>query len=152
MQTWAHVVDGTVENIIELDDDIVPGKDMFSPDYAKDMRKAPPGTAIGAKFDGTSYAAPPPPAVVVPTVDAVYALIQLSRTKTKDGASDLLTETRQAVAKVGAEAQLWFDRAQRWARKDPYVEQIAAALKLNDADVDELFIAASKIPSEKSAS
>jgi hypothetical protein len=110
--------------------------------------EAQPGWVADA--DGR-YSAPPRQAPSVPDVDAVYALIQLSRTKTKDGKSDLLTAARALVTDAGGELQVWFERAQRWMRADPHVAQIAKALNLSSDDVDALFIAASKIPLEKAA-
>lgn len=152
MQTWAHITDGVVNNVVVLGDKVRPGTDLFAPSYAKDMRKAPEGTKVGALFDGSNYTAPPEAAPAVPdAVDAVYALIQLSRTPTKDEKSDLLTATKEAVGKAGAEVQVWFERAQRWRRADPYIAQIGAALGLSDADMDALFVAAAKIPFETAA-
>jgi hypothetical protein len=151
MQLWAHVTDGVVDYVTELDDDHVPGENVIAVAYAKDMVRAPDGTIVGQTFDGTVFGAAPQAAAPIASVDAVYALIQLSRTPTKDGKSDLLTATRALVGQAGAEVQVWFERAQRWVRTDRYVTQVASGLGLSDSDVDALFIAASKIPFEKAA-
>ena len=154
MKIWVHLTDDIVdEPPISLPDNLKPGVDIFTPEHAASMidvtaLKTKPDVGWAAVGGGKSFVAPAAAAATVPNVDAVYALIQLSRTKTTDGSSDLLTATRDIVAKAGAEVQVWFERAQRWTRKDPYVAQVAKALGLSDQDVDGLFIAASKIPLE----
>lgn len=158
MKLWAHISNGIVdEPPIELPDNLKPGVDIFTPEHAASMIDVTacnpvPGIGWSTADNGKTFTAPEDPSPIIPDVDAVYALIQLSRTKTADGSSDLLTATRGIVAKSSAEVQVWFERAPRWMRKDPHVAQVAKALNLSDDKVDSLFIAAAKIPLETAQS
>ena len=50
----------------------------------------------------------------------------------------LLKTVKQMVAQ-DEELQIWYDDALEWLRNDPRIKQMAVALKLTDADVDDLF-------------
>lgn len=135
------VLDGKVHQVF--------GSDPQLGDLA-DVRDASayPDIAEGwiAKADG-KFVAPPARdwAPRVPDVTAVQAKIQLSRTPTKDGSSNLLKDAKELVAKEGGEVELYFDGAPTWERSNTYVGLIGKALDQTDEEMNELFFAASKI-------
>jgi len=75
----------------------------------------------------------------VPTsVTSAQAKIQLRRAGLRD-------QVDAAIQAAGGEVLDWFTDARVWERSNPNVAAIGAGLKLGDADIDGLFIAASKI-------
>lgn len=88
----------------------------------------------GRTFAAPVSAAPPPPAFV----SSAQAKIQLRRAGLRD-------QVDAAVQASGGEVLDWFTDARIWERDNPYVASIGTSLKLKDADVDALFVAAAKI-------
>lgn len=151
MRYWFHVTNGIVDEVFSLDDIYVPGKNVFAQAYAKDVFEGTKDAAVGMKWDGKALTNPAAPApgpvtVAIPDVDAVQALIQLARTPSKNEAHPTLYDHAKAILPLaGVEAGIWFEKAQRWERANPYVVAIATALGLSPAETDTLFVEAKKI-------
>ena len=71
MQNFARVVNGIAVEVLQIDDGLKPGKDLFSPDFARQLVECPAGTLAGAAYDGKAFSARK---MLLPSVDlAAYA-------------------------------------------------------------------------------
>lgn len=56
MESWARIYEGLVAEIVSLNDDLRPGKDVFHPSLV--FVKTAPGVEVGWSYDGTKFVAP----------------------------------------------------------------------------------------------
>lgn len=148
MQTFAHIVDGVVREVLSIPDDLVLGEDLYAPDLAAEC--VPCGSTVvpGMLYDAEKekFSAPPAPQPTIPTsVSRAQAKIQLHRTPGSEDGKTLLDDVTASVQAAGGEVAIWFTEAITWERGNPYVAQLGSALKLTGDQIDELFVAAAKI-------
>lgn len=94
----------------------------------------------------TASDAPTPPVVVPNVVTRLQGRLALFN-------AGLLEQVEAAVAAAGGAAAIWYADAQNWVRNDPTFVALATQIHevgnmtqtLTDADLDALFLAASKI-------
>lgn len=129
----AVIASGVVVNVI-----IVPDGGNSA---AFGAMQCPDNVGVGWRYTGGNFvppAAPPTPVTVPEQVTAAQALIALSR-------AGLLDDVQVAVEAAGGEAKIWFERALMWRRDNINVTSIGAALNLDDAAIDDLFVQAAAI-------
>ncbi|MGF3026746.1 hypothetical protein ACQVP2_28495 [Methylobacterium aquaticum] len=135
MQTYAYLIDGVVVERIDVPDGLVPGVDLYTPQFAGALVACGPSVRPGDLYDAGTRAfapAPAPPAGPVPDVTSAQAKIALIR-------AGHMPAVRTAVAQASEEVQVWFSDAQTWQRTNPYVAAIGAGLGLTDTAIDALF-------------
>lgn len=151
MQHFAHVVDGTVRERIDLDDGLKPGRDIFTADFAEHLVACDQGVTVGMVYANGTFSEAPAPAVSVPsTVSSAQAKIMLRRTPGSAEGKSLLDEVKAALdttagTEAGDEAAIWFADARQWERSNPHVAEIGGALGLNAGQIDDLFRSAAQI-------
>ena len=146
MQTFAHIQNGVVREVLVLADGLVLGVDLYTPEIADECVPCDPDVAPGMLYDveaGSFSPAPEPKPPVPGAVSRAQAKIQLLRTP--GSTKTLLDDVKAAVEAAGGEVEIWFTDATTWERANPYVAQLGGALKLTDEQIDELFVAAAKI-------
>jgi hypothetical protein len=139
MQTFAHVLDGAVREIVSVPDGLRPGWDIYTLDFAADLK--PCGADVRERwlFDGSDFAAPPVSPETVPSeVSSAQAKIQLSR-------AGFLPAVKATVEAMGGEVEIWFTDARVWQRNNPHVVEIGTGLHLSSDEIDGLFRDAAKI-------
>lgn len=114
--------------------------------YREVPSSAPADLAIGWTFDGKAYAAPVSEPAVSDAVPAVVTNFQAHAALLSAGLED---KAQAAITEIADDtqrklAQLAFDKGVFY-RDSPLVGQLGKALKLKDADIDDLFRAAAKI-------
>jgi hypothetical protein len=77
----------------------------------------------------------PPPVSVVTAVQGRIALLN----------ANLLTSAQSAVNTAGGATAIWWEYATTWERENTILQSMATTLGLTEAQVDQLFTAASKI-------
>ncbi|MCB4803511.1 hypothetical protein QO001_000856 [Methylobacterium brachiatum] len=148
---WAWHPDGVVDEVVELPSDWVPGRDIYTPEYAADLTDvtgvSPQPSAGWTTADGgkTFMEPAPAPTPVPAAVSSAQAKIQLLRTPGSADDKTLLDDVMADVQKAGGEVAIWFSDARTWERANPYVAQLGKSRKLKDADIDALFVAAAQI-------
>lgn len=78
---------------------------------------------------------PPPPVTQVQPVQGRIALLN----------AGLLDQAQAAVNAAGGATAIWWEYALVWERSNPLLKSIGQALNLTDAQIDQLFTAASSI-------
>ncbi len=139
MARYARIASAHVAEIVELPDEIDP-VEAFHEDIAEAfVACTDPAVRDGWGYDGKVFTAPDDAPVIVPaSVSSAQAKIQLRRAGLRD-------KIDAAVQAGGGEIMDWFTDARIWERNNPHVAAIGAGLDLKDADIDELFVEASKI-------
>ncbi|GEP09798.1 hypothetical protein [Methylobacterium gnaphalii] len=146
MQTFAHVVNGVVREIITLDDTLTPGVDVYTPSFAQELVVCSNTVKESDLYVSGSFSKPqPPPATVPSIVSSAQAKIQLTLTPGKTDGKSLFDDAKALVDQADVQTQIWFSDARTWMRDNVYVNQIAAALGLSSSVVDELFTSAATI-------
>jgi hypothetical protein len=79
-----------------------------------------------------------PPAPRVLSVSKAQGKVALLR-------AGLLNSVKAIIAQADEETQLWWDDANTWDRTSKYISQMGALLSLSEAQIDKLFLDASKI-------
>ena len=139
MQTFAHVVDGTVREILSVEDGLKPGEDIFLPELATQLVACGDGVAEGDLYAKGRFKKPPAqPEPVPPSISAAQAKIQLRR-------SGLRERVEAKIAEADDEVKDWYALAGVWERGNTYVTQIGQLLDLDDSAIDDLFRQALKI-------
>ncbi len=131
MKTYAHVADGVVREIVDVADNLTPGKDLFTSDFAVslvDVTAVSPKPAQGWTYDGKAFAAS---SAAVPVRTALgYALLAALTdaqrtaygTAVKPWDQRFLTsrptpfpednpKIARAAAALGTTPEAWFDAA-----------------------------------------
>lgn len=133
MQTFAHVVDGTVREILTVEDGLKPGEDVFRPEFAAALVACNDSVAEGDLYAKGKFKKPPPqPDPVPPSISAAQAKIQLRR-------SDLREKVEAAIAKADDDVKDWYALAGTWERNNAYVAAIGELVDLDSAAIDDLF-------------
>ena len=78
------------------------------------------------------------PAIVPQSVTPAQAKIALSR-------AGKLAAVEAAVSAAGGETKIWWDEALSFDRSSPVIAALGGAIGLTSADIDALFVTASKI-------
>ena len=114
--------------------------------YREVPASAPADLAVGWTFDGKKYAAPAPEPEAADAVPATVTNFQAHAALLSAGLEDKAQAAITAITDDTQRklAQLAFDKG-AFYRDSPLVAQLGKALKLKDADIDDLFRAASKI-------
>lgn len=130
----AHLIDnGVVVNTVEVDSlDVLPG-----------LVAARGNEGIGWSFDGHAFTAPPPPPPVIPqSVTMRQARLALH-------ASGLLASVQPAINALPepqrTQAQIEWDYSNGLERGNAFVATLGAALGLNAAGIDALFVQAAQL-------
>ena len=130
----AHVIEnGVVVNTVEVDSlDVLPG-----------LVAAQGNEGIGWSFDGHAFTAPPPPPPVIPqSVTMRQARLALH-------ANGLLASVQPAINALPepqrTQAQIEWDYSNGLERGNAFVATLGAALGLNAAGIDALFVQASQL-------
>lgn len=130
----AHLIDnGVVVNTVEVDSlDVLPG-----------LVAAQGNEGIGWSFDGHEFTAPPPPPPVIPqSVTMRQARLALH-------ASGLLASVQPAINALPepqrTQAQIEWDYSNGLERGNAFVATLGAALGLNAAGIDALFVQAAQL-------
>lgn len=148
MQTFAHIQNGIVREVLVLDDDQVLGEDLHTPEIAAACVRCGSNVVEGMAYDAgkKKFSQPPEPKPIVPArVAKAQAKIQLRRMPGSNAGKTLLDEAKAAIEAGGDELAIWFEDAQAWERQGPYVLELCGAIGLIEEQIDELFIAAAKI-------
>ena len=99
----------------------------------------PPTAEVGGTYAGGVFSAAPAPAPVVPqSITRFQAMAAMSN-------AGLLTKVQTAVASASTLTQLAWANAQEFDRASPTIAELAAALNISSAKIDELFIAGASI-------
>lgn len=139
MQTFAHVVDGAVREILSVEDGLKIGEDVFRPEFAAELVPCSEGVAEGDLYVKGKFKKPPPPPEPVPvSISAAQAKIQLRRAGLRD-------KVEAEVAKADDDIKDWYALAGVWDRANPYVAAIGTQLDLDEAAIDDLFRQAAQI-------
>lgn len=125
MKTYAHVIDGTVREIVAIDDNLVPGKDVFTAAFATDLvdiTSASPKPAQGWSYVGKAFTAPE---VTAPVRTALgYALLA--------ALTDAQRTAYPSVVKAWDQRFLT-SRPSPFPEDNPKVVRVAAALDMTPA-------------------
>lgn len=130
----AHVIEnGVVVNTVEVD----------SLDVLQGLVAAQGNEGIGWSFDGHAFTAPPPPPPVIPqSVTMRQARLALH-------ASGLLASVQPAISALPepqrTQAQIEWDYSNGLERGNAFVATLGAALGLNAAGIDALFVQAAQL-------
>lgn len=81
-KTWAYVKNGVVADVITIDGDLVPGVDVYTPDFAADMVETTSATEIGWVYDGKKFAAP---VAAPPTKEELKTALAIARLEVETG-------------------------------------------------------------------
>lgn len=130
----AIIENGIVVNIAEADADFAAAQGWIVSDTA----------SIGDTWDGLEFAKPPAPPAPVPA--------SVTRRQAREALLNvgLLDDVDMAIAGIADETErrraeiYWMDSA-TFERNSAMLGQIAASIGLTDAEIDELFIAASAL-------
>jgi len=130
----AIIQDGIVINIAEADADFAEAQGWIVSDDA----------AIGDTWDGESFIKPPtPPAPVPASVTRRQAREALLNIGLLDDVEMVINSIEDETERKRAEIY-WLDSA-TFERSHPMLIQIASAVGLTDAEIDELFVAAAAL-------
>ncbi len=161
MQTYAHIAGGIVVELIEIPDDGPPIEARYHPDLVAQLVPVPAGVEVAERWtwDGQAFAAPPPPALVVPaSISRRQLLLAMAGAGLITDAEALAAATTGAVpAAIDAVfAQLPAAEALAaritWAtmgvaeRDHALITALIAAGLATSAEVDALFVAGAAIP------
>lgn len=130
----AHLIDnGVVVNTVEVDSlGVLPG-----------LVAAQANEGIGWLYDGHAFTAPPPPPPVIPqSVTMRQARLALH-------ANGLLASVQPAITSLPepqrTQAQIEWDYSNGLERNNPFVATLGAALGLDGAGIDALFLQAAQL-------
>jgi hypothetical protein len=151
MKTYAYHPGGVVAEIIKLDDRLVPGTDIFTRTFAKDLTDVSsvsplPSQGWTTADAGMSFIEPSPPPVYVPES---CSKLGLKRALAETGASAVFPSPEwPTVSKaIAADPEM----ADDWAlatsirRDDPIVEKMIAARGYDPETVDKILIRANAL-------
>jgi len=134
---YAIVENGTVTNIAVADAPL--SDNWIQSNTAK----------IGDAYNGTEFITPVPPEPPIEEVRANMAVPRLSARLAliEAGLWDSIPPIIDAITDATEQAQTlaFFEDAQRWKRLDTTVQALGAALGLDDAGLDALFVRAQEI-------
>jgi hypothetical protein len=137
MARYAVVSNGVVANIIELDADA-----DWSPPEGSQKILATPSCGIGWSYDGTSFVDPNPPAP--PTIFIPQSITSTQLIRWLDSVGKLDTANAIVAQADSLTKALWV-AASTYSRQDPLLIKMATLMGMSSADIDNAFIAASKL-------
>lgn len=131
---WARIESGMVAELTDINPD-----DRYHPSYA--WAKCGKNVSVGWMYDGKVFSAPqadPPQLPVIVTMrQARLALHTAGLLQSVEDAISAMPEPEQTSARIE------WDYASRVERSSQFVVMLGAAIGLDDAQMDELFMAAS---------
>lgn len=137
MKTYARIQEGRVAELLETDGDIT---QMFHPSLV--WVEASGSVSVGHVYAGGVFAPSPEhtPATAAPqsVVTRRQAMLALLAAGKLDAVEAVISQAPRAV-------QITWETARDFERTNPLIEALAPQLGLTEADVDALFIEASKL-------
>ena len=145
MLTYARIAGGFVAEVIEIPEDGPTIAERYHPDIVATLAEVPAGLAVeqGWSWDGATFAPPPEPEPVPPTIPDITRR-QLRHWLLAQGITD--TTVRGAInalpAEVRAGALIDWEDSTVFQRQHPLVVGLGTALGFTEEEMDAGFIQA----------